>query len=98
MSDLTPSARYDRRGDLYADFPPDLTDHPLFPLLRHTITAALPAEAFDWAPGGDTLHVGWPWARDAEKTLRAMWPDIEVAAAANPSYGERAAAVLEAVR
>jgi len=87
MADSSPTARYDERGDLYATFPPDLTDHPLFPMLRHTLTNALPVEAYSWESlGGDTLHVGWAWARDAEKTLRAMWPDIRAAAAANPEY------------
>ena len=98
MSDLTPSARYDRRGDLYADFPPDLTDHPIFPLLRHQLTSALAPEAYDWEPGGDTLHIGWIWARDVERTLRTMWPDIQVTAEANPGFGARAAELLEAVR
>ena len=86
MADSFPSARYDERGDLYASFPPDLVDHPVFPMLRHTITSALPIEAYSWEPHGETLHVGWSWARDAEKRLRAMWPDIRVTAAANPEY------------
>ena len=86
MADSFPSARYDERGDLYATFPPELTDHPLFALLRYNIPSALPVEAYSWEPCGDTLHVGWSWARDAEKTLRAMWPDIRVTAAANPEY------------
>jgi len=93
MPNWTPSARYDRRGDLYASFPPDLTDHPLFPLLRYQLTSALPPDAYSWEPCGDTLCVGWQWARDAEKTLRIMWPDLAVEAAANSSYGQRAAEI-----
>jgi len=93
-----PSARYDERGDLYATFPPDLVAHPLFPMLRHTITGALPVEAYSWERHGDTLRVGWPWARDAERTLRIMYPDLVVSAAANPAYGQRAAQIVGAGR
>jgi len=98
MYDSFPSARYDERGDLYASFPPDLTDHPLFPMLRHTITNALPVGAFDWEPCGDTLYIRWPWAREAERTLRTMWPGIRVTAAANPAYGQGAAQLVGAGR
>jgi len=95
MASDTPRAQYDPDGNLYATFPPDLVDHPLLPLFRHTITSALPVEGFDWEPYGDTLRVGWQWARDAERTLRTMYPDIEIVAAANPAYGHRPARLAE---
>ena len=83
---------YDPEGNLYINLDLDLVESPVAPLIRLTLTGDIPAEAFDWHPGGDVLWVRFDWARAVERTLRRMFPDAEITAAANPAYsGEKVA-------
>jgi len=93
-----PSGHYDGEGNLSIALDPSLGESPLAPLVRFTLTAELPAEAFHWEPGGGGLFVRWQDARRAERRLRGLWPEARVTAAANPGYGQRAAQLLGAGR
>lgn len=81
-----PGGRYDEEGHLYLDLGEALLDSPILPLVRLSLTSDIPAEAFDWHPGGDLVWVRFDHARTVERRLRRMWPDVEVAAVANPDY------------
>ena len=82
----TPRARYDHDGNLHLDFDADDTDAPTFPFIRLALTNGLPAETFDWEPGGGTCWFHWRCARTVERLARSLWQDVEVTAAANPHY------------
>lgn len=86
-SSRTPRARYDERGNLSVDFPASVQRAPLFPVARRTIAGLAPGALHDWEPGGhDCAWIDWRVARQVERHLRTLWPDLRVAAVANPRY------------
>jgi len=92
------TGHYDGEGNLSIALDPSLGESPLAPLVRFTLTADLPAEAFRWEPGGGGLFVRWQDARRAERRLRGLYPEARVTAAANPAYGQGSAQLVGAGR
>jgi len=92
MADSSPTARYDRHGDLYLDIGSDLANLTRTHIFWEVLRQHIPVECCDaefYGAGPDTVWVEWRYGPRAEAIAKLFWPNLRVVARANPHYESR---------